>query len=630
MKHDRMPIKPEAKSFIAKLAEAIRKILFEPDTQVIIPQKNKYNITERLIKDLEKDDWRIREAAAKTLARTGDSDTVLLLANLMKNRNSRFRMLAVEILGEIGTADAVQPLTDALEYDDIYIRRAVNYALGKTGDPSVIHLLVKALEESDETVRANAARSLGQIGSSDAAQPLIYALKDKSSAVRCNSTDALKKINCSDAVLPLIELLKDKNKRVSLNAALALTELADVSAIPIIIDSFKGYFEYVRSLALYALDEVERNTSVRAAVHNDASVENIIGMLKNINDQDAVVPLINFISNEYDIHVGMSSVLKLSKKSFTDIYLYHYRYVRQSAADVLCKTGNSDTIIQLFVDSLKDNDPAVREIAAIALGKAGTDSPNVIESLVSALNDQNENVCLSAAEALGNSGNLDAVEPLVAALKEKNTFIRMKAVKSLEKIGETTAIKPLIEISRAASLQVSDAARLAVIKILSPKNSLQIALQKAYPYLLCSVCFVRAEKIKVKPYMSETYTFIGCRHCNCCQRLIKGIRQTVGLIGGDIENFSVNGDRGFVSVWSEQEKKARNADIDILEIRESENISYDYAVNAVLITLKNDVSRPPEYIKTMPVAICGNPAIPKGAMLILEHEFGEITKKESV
>ena len=44
-----------------------------------------------------------------------------------------------------------------------------------------------------------------------------------------------------------------------------------------------------------------------------------------------------------------------------------------------------------------------------------------------------------------------------------------------------------------------------------------------------------------------------------------------------------------MSLWNEQEKKACNADIDILEIRESDGVSYDYAINAVLNVLKNDV-----------------------------------------
>ncbi|MCP4106750.1 MAG: hypothetical protein GY749_14630 [Desulfobacteraceae bacterium] len=65
------------------------------------------------------------------------------------------------------------------------------------------------------------------------------------------------------------------------------------------------------------------------------------------------------------------------------------------------------------------------------------------------------------------------------------------------------------------------------------------------------------------------------------------------------------------NLWSEQEKKAGNADIDILEIRSNSNISYDYAINALLITLKNDASRPTEYVKQIPAVIEKNAVIPE-------------------
>ncbi|MCP4346597.1 MAG: hypothetical protein GY795_13860, partial [Desulfobacterales bacterium] len=67
-----------------------------------------------------------------------------------------------------------------------------------------------------------------------------------------------------------------------------------------------------------------------------------------------------------------------------------------------------------------------------------------------------------------------------------------------------------------------------------------------------------------------------------------------------------------------------NADIDVLEIREGKDISYDYAINAVLVTLKNDVSRPKEYVKNIPVVIHENLRVPEGVISILNYEFGGI------
>ena len=79
----------------------------------------------------------------------------------------------------------------------------------------------------------------------------------------------------------------------------------------------------------------------------------------------------------------------------------------------------------------------------------------------------------------------------------------------------------------------------------------------------------------------------------------------------------------YVNLWNEAEKKAKNADIDVLEIRESDGISYDWAVNAVLNELKNDISRPRGYVKGIPVIIRGNPFLSENSKMILK-EFGGI------
>lgn len=103
------------------------------------------------------------------------------------------------------------------------------------------------------------------------------------------------------------------------------------------------------------------------------------------------------------------------------------------------------------------------------------------------------------------------------------------------------------------------------------------------------------------------------------------VKQVIGLIGGNISNYKQDGDKVYVNLWFESEKKARNADIDVLEIQETAGISYDYAVNAVLNELKNDVSRPSKYVKNISVVIKGSPTLSENSKMILELEFGGIS-----
>ena len=67
---------------------------------------------------------------------------------------------------------------------------------------------------------------------------------------------------------------------------------------------------------------------------------------------------------------------------------------------------------------------------------------------------------------------------------------------------------------------------------------------------------------------------------------------------------SIDRDTAYVRLWFEKEKKARNADIDMLVVAESEDMKdehqYDRAVDAVYNVLVNNRTRPRKYVKRIP------------------------------
>jgi hypothetical protein len=89
----------------------------------------------------------------------------------------------------------------------------------------------------------------------------------------------------------------------------------------------------------------------------------------------------------------------------------------------------------------------------------------------------------------------------------------------------------------------------------------------------------------------------------------------------------VDKDKVYVNLWFEDKKKSRNADIDILEIRNSANINYGYTIASVMTTLKNDLSRPRDYLKRIPVVFTDSPPIPADSMKDLEYNFAGINDK---
>lgn len=101
-------------------------------------------------------------------------------------------------------------------------------------------------------------------------------------------------------------------------------------------------------------------------------------------------------------------------------------------------------------NALTDPEPALRRVAAAALGTVGRGEPENVAALIAALADKNENVAVTAALHLGKYGPKakDAVPPLVRLLerpagtagKPPHPFaLRQQAVQSLGEIGPAAA-----------------------------------------------------------------------------------------------------------------------------------------------------------------------------------------------
>jgi len=94
------------------------------------------------------------------------------------------------------------------------------------------------------------------------------------------------------------------------------------------------------------------------------------------------------------------------------------------------------------------DDHNIRLSAASALGKVG--DPRAANPLIVALDDRRR-VREVAALALGEIGDLSAVEPLITALDDENWEVRCTAAKALGKIGDKLAIQPLISLLKEKS-----------------------------------------------------------------------------------------------------------------------------------------------------------------------------------
>lgn len=124
-----------------------------------------------------------------------------------------------------------------------------------------------------------------------------------------------------------------------------------------------------------------------------------------------------------------------------------------------------------LISSVKDGTPEIKISAMIALEK----NKNAIPAILSALEDEDEDVRVVAAETLGNMRAKKAVEPLVKMLKEDTADCREAAAVALGEIRDERAIAPLLEALRDEELDVMVQ---VYGPLYDPSNSAALALEQ--------------------------------------------------------------------------------------------------------------------------------------------------------
>ncbi|NLS92757.1 MAG: HEAT repeat domain-containing protein [Planctomycetaceae bacterium] len=111
-----------------------------------------------------------------------------------------------------------------------------------------------------------------------------------------------------------------------------------------------------------------------------------------------------------------------------------------SAAVALGAIG--EDALEPLVDSLRDQRPRVRELAAFALGKMGPDAREAVASLVDRLDDVEAPVRREATCSLGKIGSDagDSVAALVQTLTDEDDFVRATAAEALGFIRPTSPV----------------------------------------------------------------------------------------------------------------------------------------------------------------------------------------------
>jgi HEAT repeat protein len=356
---------------------------------------------------------------------------------LLKTGSPIDQIAAAEALGKLGSAalPAVPELIRLLNSSNASLRRAAATALGGIkGDPeSVVPQLIRALSDEESEVRAAAAKALGEFG--PAAQPavpsLLRAINEDTFDVRPAAVEALGRIAPPEiAVEPLVQALEDPASWVR-EAAVATLAAYGKPAVPALIQVLDKEWDVTveASRALAAIGA----QAVPALLEHAATAPYHYGALYAIGEigPEALPVLIDAL------HSGSENVRLAAVEAIQEV-------LKRSLTK-----GNREVVLETLpelVNALEDSYyPAVRCVAARALGELGVKTEGVTTSLIRALKDSW--VAAEAARALGELRCKQAVPYLINILRDPDVPWRLmaEAATALGKIGDERALPDLLE-----------------------------------------------------------------------------------------------------------------------------------------------------------------------------------------
>lgn len=348
--------------------------------------------------------------------------------------------------------------------------------------------------------------------------PILQALQDKNWQVRRDAVDRMKTENDPNLSEELLQLLRNEHRNPGvLNGVLQVLAVSQVDVIPALVECLNDSDADLRIYAALALGERQdpRATEPLIAALEDPNANvryHAIDALGHLRSPEAVEPLVAIAeSNDFFLAFpALDALMRICDTAIAPRLLPLLKNtlswrVRREAVDSLALQNDPEIAIELLrmlreqhrnpnvlnsvlqilvlsdvdpipslVECLKDDDPDLRIYTALALGERH--DARAIPALIEVLNDPDTNVIYHAIEALGRLRAVDAVEPLLTLTESGDFFLAFPAIDALTRIGDRT-IAPrlalLLEENELLAPQVADAlSQLGDADVVKPLASL--------------------------------------------------------------------------------------------------------------------------------------------------------------
>ena len=385
--------------------------------------------TEQFLADLGNANWQNRQAAVESLVRQGGPTAVAALVCKVRDEHQDLSVLnsALKALTRI-KGDIITPLTELLQIPDVDLRGYAVLALGDQTDRRAIPALVQALNDDDINVRYNAIESLGKLQAQEATLALVDIVKSGDFFLAFPALDALKRIGDPSVIShivallqgdellrdPIIELLGQLGDETVVTPLANLLNEADMptsliaQAITTLYDRYQEFY-----------NEGEKITQLTCQSITDSGVHHLITTLNKAKENElrALALLLGWLEGTA---VEQALTQLLGKPG-----------AQKEVVKALVRYGSR--VGQLLLEQLDAPELATRHAAIFALGRIG--ERRAVPKLLNILSEEDEELVITAAEALTTLADPQAFTALLNLLSHPNPRVRQAVIAALNALN---------------------------------------------------------------------------------------------------------------------------------------------------------------------------------------------------
>lgn len=441
--------------------------IFAANTLGTIGDRTAYPYLIKALKDPEKN---VCQAAIDALGKVKDFQAVASLIQIVQEEDIWLKLPAIAALGELKDPRAI-PYLLPLAQDPLF-KQTVVEALGTLGDESSVPCLIQALEDQDPEIQkaallalkkvvshsekinrmmgcsSNLRESLNRTCTEKALHYLIKTSEDDNIELAEMAIFLLGWLEFPSAIETLIHLLEDE--RLSNSAMEALLN-SGIRSLPALIDSYEfnpqklTILECMSRLSLNLLSDEEEIIS---------SQESLLKMLKVFTDclkdeeEDIQIASLQTLASDKFIKF-LKSRIPQESSLFEEIVLStrqilqsHNPFLRAEAIKLIGPLEEASAL-GILQEATKDLEGRVRAAAIAQIGWLAQQNRDLLDSVIVALSDDDPKVREQAALALGAISQPEALNALILAIQDEDFRVKRAVIRALRGFQDPQILETL-------------------------------------------------------------------------------------------------------------------------------------------------------------------------------------------